>query len=142
NVNILRLINDHYRKLLELTRSSTWELKDLEKFRTSQPLQAAATVAVNYSDRDNSGLRQEVATKGLEHQLKAFVETIRAQKPCGYGFWFDVAFPQLMTTERIDELLNSKPGLSNSIYSLCLNVAGGASSDHRENVHRLTSWIF
>jgi hypothetical protein len=65
------------RKLPELTRSSTWNLQDLEKFRTNHPMQTAATVSLNHDDVGNPGLRQAAVAKGFERQLKAFVESIR-----------------------------------------------------------------
>lgn len=55
------------------------------------PMQVAATVALNYDDVDNSGLRQAMVAKGFERKLRAFVEPIRkfsllaqncAARPC------------------------------------------------------------
>jgi hypothetical protein len=107
--NILRFVHDHYPKLKELTRSSRWELRDLEKFRTNQPLSSGATLALRFDPDEDSRLRAGV--EKYEYQLKTFIEVIRGLWPCGSGFWFDLAFPQIISNQEIENLLSNTQGL-------------------------------
>lgn len=138
--NILKFIHDHYPKLAQLTGASSWALKDLERFRTKDPLEPAATVAFDW--KAHAQWLQQVASPVHQQQLEQFLGALRSENPCGSGFWFDLAFPQISSAQSATEFLQRHSGLQAIVRNLCLNVAGGASSNENENLRRLTSWIF
>jgi hypothetical protein len=89
--NILRFIHDYYAKIPDLTRNSQWELRDLEKFRTTKPCDAVVTAALKLDEKQPTDLQKLAASKGHQAELQRFIEAI-AQNKCGSGFWFDSAF--------------------------------------------------
>jgi predicted ATPase len=139
--NILRFIHDYYRKIPELTRSSEWALKDLEKFRSSKPCVGIMTAAVK-TDPDNlTGLEKTAIDKGLQARLATLIGAVSQQK-CGSGFWFDLAFANSSAQEQINALLQTYPRLGQTCYELALDLTGSASSQFAENVQRLISLLF